>query len=120
VLVVLAGKINCVLIESRLSTDTNSRIQVEGQFPIVSCVRSQGLRLEELVEPGFIGGLGVAVEEESCMIWICQTLGMQFLEVGGEVVYPLRIQELAGRNSHRQRRQPALLTCPIIPTLRIT
>ncbi len=46
-LVISSRKIHSMLIEARLSTDANRRVQVEWQFTI----RSQRLSLEKLVQP---------------------------------------------------------------------
>ena len=57
-------------------------------------VRSLRLGLYEGIEPGAVRSLCVAVEQESCVIWVCQPAGVQFLEVGNENVNALGIKKL--------------------------
>lgn len=51
--------------------------------------------LDELLQLGDVLQLGIAVQQQGGVVCIGQRLQVEHLQVGGQVVYPLSVQELA-------------------------
>jgi hypothetical protein len=84
-----------MLKKSRLPTYPDGRVEIERELLLrPGLAGPDRLGLDEAVEPVTVTCLGVAVKQEGGMVWVGQASGMEFLEVGREVVYPLRVKEL--------------------------
>lgn len=67
VFAILFSEICRVLVESSLTAYPNGGIEIKGQFVPL---RSSRFRLDERIQSGPVGCLGIAVEEEGGVIWI--------------------------------------------------
>lgn len=80
-----------VLVVSRLTADLDGCFEIEGKLSFGTSSLGGS---DEGVEASDVGGFGVAVEEEGGVIRVGESGGVEFLEVGGEVVDSLSVEEL--------------------------
>ena len=84
-----------MLEEARLPADSHSSLEIEWQIilpvPLVCLVR---LGAQEGVQSRVVGCFGIAIEQEGGMVWVGESVRVQGLQVGGEVVYSLSVEKL--------------------------
>jgi hypothetical protein len=79
----------------RLSTHLNRGVQVEGQLICIIVVGfSSGFGLDEAAETVDVFELCVVVQEKGGVVCVCESDGVEFSELGDEIVYALCVQEL--------------------------
>lgn len=78
--------------EASVAAYSDSSVEIKRQL----CQITGPTRLvaNERIQPRTIGGLGVAIEEKSRVIGICEGFRVKFLKVSREVVYALGIEVL--------------------------
>lgn len=92
---ILPCEVRRVLKEPCLATHPDGRVEIERKLVgRVARLCPDRLGSNEAVETGSVASFGVAVEEEGGEIRIRQASRVQFLQVRGQVVYSLSVEEL--------------------------